>query len=201
MNGSPHKLLKTKMKIEIVRDEVKSLDIDHLKSLSLNANDWQAAGISEYRLYAYLSTFFNKTTILDIGTRTGGSALALSYNPQNTVRSYDLREQGASSIKKDNISWNIGDFMKDTEIDWDNVSIVMIDVDPHDGAQERVMMDWLRDKGWKGIMLHDDIGPGWPDIQLMWDEIPEPKIDVTEIAHMSGTGLVNFGEAHEVAIV
>ena len=201
MNGSPHKLLKTKMKIEIVRDEVKSLDIDHLKALSLNANDWQAAGISEYRLYAYLSTFFNKTTILDIGTRTGGSALALSYNPQNTVRSYDLREQGASSIKKDNISWNIGDFMKDTEIDWDNVSIVMIDVDPHDGAQERVMMDWLRDKGWKGIMLHDDIGPGWPDIQLMWDEIPEPKIDVTEIAHMSGTGLVNFGEAHEVAIV
>tara|TARA_Y100000033_G_scaffold7117_1_gene5950 strand:- start:392 stop:976 length:585 start_codon:yes stop_codon:yes gene_type:complete len=194
-------LLKTKMKIEIVRDEVKSLDIDHLKSLSLNANDWQAAGISEYRLYAYLSTFFNKTTILDIGTRTGGSALALSYNPQNTVRSYDLREQGASSIKKDNISWNIGDFMKDTEIDWDNVSIVMIDVDPHDGAQERVMMDWLRDKGWKGIMLHDDIGPGWPDIQLMWDEIPEEKFDVTDIAHLSGTGLVNFGDAHEINFV
>ncbi len=201
MNGSPHKLLKTKMKIEIVRDEVKSLDIDHLKALSLNANDWQAAGISEYRLYAYLSTFFNKTTILDIGTRTGGSALALSYNPQNTVRSYDLREQGASSIKKDNISWNIGDFMKDTEIDWDNVSIVMIDVDPHDGAQERVMMDWLRDKGWKGIMLHDDIGPGWPDIQLMWDEIPEEKFDVTDIAHLSGTGLVNFGDAHEINFV
>tara|TARA_A100001234_G_scaffold187384_1_gene171991 strand:+ start:323 stop:907 length:585 start_codon:yes stop_codon:yes gene_type:complete len=194
-------LLKTKMKIEIVRDEVKSLDIDHLKALSLNANDWQAAGISEYRLYAYLSTFFNKTTILDIGTRTGGSALALSYNPQNTVRSYDLREQGASSIKKDNISWNIGDFMKDTEIDWDNVSIVMIDVDPHDGAQERVMMDWLRDKGWKGIMLHDDIGPGWPDIQLMWDEIPEEKFDVTDIAHLSGTGLVNFGDAHEINFV
>ena len=88
------------MKIDIVRDEVKSLDIDHLKALSLNPNDWQAAGVSEYRLYAYLSTFFNKTTILDIGTRTGGSALALSYNPQNTVRSYDLVEQGASTIKK-----------------------------------------------------------------------------------------------------
>lgn len=91
--------------------------------------------------------------------------------------------------------------MEDEDIDWDNVSIVMIDVDPHDGVQERVMMDWLRDRGWKGIMLHDDIGPVWPDIQLMWDEIPEPKIDVTEIAHMSGTGLVNFGEVHEVAIV
>ena len=42
------------MKIDIVRDEVKSLDIDHLKALSLNPNDWQAAGVSEYRLYACL---------------------------------------------------------------------------------------------------------------------------------------------------
>ena len=107
-------------------------------------------------------------------------------------------EQGASSIEKENITWNIGDFMQDEEIDWDNVSIVMIDVDPHDGSQERVMMDWLREKGWKGILMHDDIGPGWPDIQLMWDEIPEEKFDVTEIAHMSGTGIVNFGDAHEI---
>ena len=60
--------------------------------------------------------------------------LALSYNPQNTVRSYDLVEQGASTIKKDNLSFFIGNFMEDEDIDWDNVSIVMIDVDPHDGV-------------------------------------------------------------------
>ncbi len=192
----------TKKKIEINKEDVKALDVSHLRDLSLNSNDWLPAGQSEYRFYAYMSTWFNNTTILDIGTRTGGSALALSYNPTNKVRSYDLVEQGASQgIKKDNIKWNIGDFMEDEDIDWDNVSIVMIDVDPHDGSQERVMMDWLREKGWKGILMHDDIGPGWPDIQLMWDEIPEEKFDVTEIAHMSGTGLVNFGEAHEVAIV
>ena len=189
------------MKIEIVKDHVKELDIGHLRDISLNRNDWLPAGQSEYRFYAYMSTWFNKTTILDIGTRTGGSALALSYNPTNQVRSYDLIEQGASVIKKDNITWNIGDFMEDEDIDWDNVSIVMIDVDPHDGSQERVMMDWLREKGWKGILMHDDIGPGWPDIQLMWDEIPEEKFDVTEIAHMSGTGIVNFGNAHEITIV
>jgi len=189
------------MKIEIVKDHVKELDVSHLRDISLNQNDWLPAGQSEYRFYAYMSTWFNKTTILDIGTRTGGSALALSYNPTNKVRSYDLIEQGASVIKKDNITWNIGDFMEDEEIDWDNVSIVMIDVDPHDGSQERVMMDWLREKGWKGILMHDDIGPGWPDIQLMWDEIPEEKFDVTEIAHMSGTGIVNFGNAHEITIV
>ena len=192
----------TKKKIEINKEDVKALDVSHLRDLSLNSNDWLPAGQSEYRFYAYMSTWFNNTTILDIGTRTGGSALALSYNPTNKVRSYDLVEQGASQgIKKDNIKWNIGDFMEDEDIDWDNVSIVMIDVDPHDGSQERVMMDWLREKGWKGILMHDDIGPGWPDIQLMWDEIPEEKFDVTEIAHMSGTGIVNFGDAHEIDFV
>jgi hypothetical protein len=189
------------MKIEIVKDQVKELDISHLRDISLNPNDWLPSGQSEYRLYAYLSTFFNKSTILDIGTRTGGSALALSYNPTNQVISYDLVEQGASSIKKDNITWNIKNFMEDETLDWDNIPIVMIDVDPHDGAQERVMMDWLREKEWKGILIHDDIGPGWPDIRLMWDEIPEEKFDVTEIAHMSGTGIVNFGNAHEITIV
>lgn len=192
----------TKKKIEINKEDVKALDVSHLRDLSLNSNDWLPAGQSEYRFYAYMSTWFNNTTILDIGTRTGGSALALSYNPTNKVRSYDLVEQGASQgIKKDNIKWNIGDFMEDEDIDWDNVSIVMIDVDPHDGSQERVMMDWLREKGWKGILMHDDIGPGWPDIQLMWDEIPEEKFDVTEIAHMSGTGIVNFGDGHEITFV
>ena len=189
------------MKIEIVKEEVKNLDVEHLRSISLNPDDWQPAGVSEYRLYAYLSTFFKNSTILDIGTRTGGSAVALSYNPTNQVISYDLLEQGASNIKKDNITWKIQDFMEDETLDWDNIPIVMIDVDPHDGAQERVMMDWLREKEWKGILIHDDIGPGWPDIQLMWDEIPEEKFDVTEIAHLSGTGIVNFGNANEISIV
>lgn len=189
------------MKIQIVKKDVKELDISHLRDMSLNQNDWLPAGQSEYRLYAYLSTFFHKKTILDVGTRTGGSALALSYNPTNQVISYDLVEQGASSIEKDNITWKIMNFMEDDTLDWDNIPIVMIDVDPHDGAQERVMMDWLRDKGWKGVLIHDDIGPDWPDIQLMWDEIPEEKFDVTDIAHMSGTGIVNFGNAHEISIV
>ena len=86
----------TKKKIEINKEDVKALDVSHLRDLSLNSNDWLPAGQSEYRFYAYMSTWFNNTTILDIGTRTGGSALALSYNPTNKVRSYDLVEQGAS---------------------------------------------------------------------------------------------------------
>ena len=142
---------------------------------------------------------FNNTTILDVGTRTGGSALALSYNEKNNVISYDLVEQGASSgIKKDNVEFKIQDFREDDTLDYDNISIIMIDVDPHDGTAEEEMFEYLEEKGWKGLVLLDDIGPQWPEIEDFWNRITYPKINVTEVGHMSGTGLVNFDEKHSI---
>ena len=75
----------TEKTIKLDKDAIKSLDVSHLAEQSLNKNDWLTAGQSEYRLYAWLSTQLNNTTILDVGTRTGGSALALSYNETNKV--------------------------------------------------------------------------------------------------------------------
>ena len=113
--------------------------------------------------------------------------------------SYDLQEQGASSgINKDNIQFNIKDFRDDETLDFDNISIIMLDVDPHDGVQEEEMFEWLEDKGWKGLVLLDDIGPQWPEIEDFWNRITYPKINVTEVGHMSGTGLVNFDEKHSI---
>ena len=188
----------TKKTIKINKEDVQNLDNSALEAISLNPNDWLSAGQSEYRLYGYLSTFFNQSYILDVGTRNGGSALALSYNETNKVISYDLVEQGASQIEKDNITFKIQDFREDETLEWDKISIIMIDVDPHDGVQEVEMMEFLEEKGWKGILLLDDIGPAWPEVQDMWDAIEEPKIDVTEVGHMSGTGLVNFGSKHVI---
>jgi len=184
--------------IVIRKSEIQNLDVSALENASLNPNDWLSAGQSEYRLYAYLSTCFNDSVILDVGTRVGGSALALSYNENNRVISYDLVEQGASKIVKDNIEFKIQDFREDETLNYDEISIIMIDVDPHDGVQEVEMMEFLNDKEWKGIILLDDIGPAWPEVQDMWDAIEDPKIDVTEVGHMSGTGLVNFGSKHTV---
>jgi hypothetical protein len=188
------------MQIEITKEKVESMNVDFLRNLSLNPQDWDEPGKSEYKLYSHLSSLFNNTTILDIGTRTGGSALALSYNENNKVISYDLIEQGVSSIKKSNIIWKITDFMNDADIDLSNVSIIMIDVDPHDGTQERVMMDWLKSKNWKGILILDDIGPEWPEIQKFWNEIEEEKIDATAIGHASGTGIINFGNKNKIIL-
>ena len=108
----------TEKTIKLDKDAIKSLDVSHLAEQSLNKNDWLTAGQSEYRLYAWLSTQFNNTTILDVGTRTGGSALALSYNEKNNVISYDLVEQGASSgISKSNVEFKIQDFRNDDTLD------------------------------------------------------------------------------------
>ena len=190
----------TEKTIKLDKDAIKSLDISHLAEQSLNKNDWLTAGQSEYRLYAWLSTQFNNTTILDAGTRTGGSALALSYNETNKVISYDLVEQGASSgISKSNVEFKIQDFRNDDTLDFDNISIIMIDVDPHDGSAEEEMFEFLEEKGWKGIVLLDDIGPQWPEIEDFWNRITFSKINVTEVGHMSGTGLVNFDEKHSVS--
>ena len=189
----------SKKTIKLDKDAIKTLDVSHLAEQSLNKNDWLTAGQSEYRLYAWLSTQFNNTPILDVGTRTGGSALALSYNNKNKVISYDLVEQGASSgIKKDNVEFKIQDFREDDTLDYDNISIIMIDVDPHDGTAEEEMFEYLEDKGWKGLVLLDDIGPQWPEIEDFWNRITYPKINVTEIGHMSGTGLVNFDGKHSI---
>lgn len=64
-----------KKTIKIDKDAVRKLDISALESISLNRNDWSLAGQSEYRLYAWLSSQFNNSVILDVGTRTGGSTL------------------------------------------------------------------------------------------------------------------------------
>ena len=189
----------TKKTIQIDKDAIRDLDVSQLESISLNKNDWLSAGQSEYRLYAWLSTQFDKSIILDVGTRTGGSALALSYNENNQVISYDLQEQGASQIKKNNIEFKIQDFREDDSLNWDHVSIIMLDVDPHDGVQEEEMMEFLEDKGWKGILLLDDIGPQWPEVEDLWNRITYPKINVTEVGHLSGTGLVNFDEKHDIS--
>jgi len=188
-----------KRSIGIDKDVVRNLDISHLYNLALNQCDWHEAGQCEYRLYAHLSTFFNNTTILDVGSRTGGSALALSYNEKNHVISYDLQEQGASNIKKDNITWKIQDFRNDDTLDYDRISIIMIDVDPHDGIQEEEMFLFLEEKEWQGLVLLDDIGPQWPEIEDFWNRITFPKLDVSDVGHMSGTGAVSFDSKHALS--
>lgn len=162
-----------------------------------------------YKFYAYISTLINNKTILDVGTRDGLSALSFSYNKKNKVISYDLIEQGASNIKKDNLEFKIMDFRNDESLDYKNISVIMIDVDPHDGIKEIEMMNYLKGIGWKGLLILDDILNNWPAalvgadpaaMNKFWNEIEMEKYDLSNFAHYSGTGLVNFGGKYKLEV-
>jgi predicted O-methyltransferase YrrM len=194
----------------IEKDNVSSVDLSELlKELPHDQDEFTQMGGNPYSFYAYVSSLINNKTILDVGTRRGLSALAFSYNKFNKVISYDLQEQGASNIKKENIEFKIMDFRNDESLDYNNIDIIMIDVDPHDGIQEREMLKFLKDKDWHGILILDDILNNWPvivpganpqEMNNWWNSIEEDKYDVSDVAHFSGTGIVNLGNKYKVTI-
>lgn len=149
------------------------------------------AGREPYKLYAYLSEKFNNSIILDIGSYLGNSAIALSKNKSNTVISYDIIDTDVKKINKKNVIWKTMNFMEDN-IDYSNVKIILIDIEPHDGIEETKMIQFLKEKGWQGILLLDDIHLN-ENMNSFWNNITsENKMDITSFGHFSGTGIVFF---------
>ena len=173
-------------------DEIAKVNLSTLKKKAFKGqvNFDANPGTEAYKLYAYLSKKFNGGVILDIGTRFGNSALCLSHNAKNKVISYNIVEEGASDIVKSNITWKVTDFTKD-KIDYSQVKLILIDVDPHDGSKEKMMLSHLKDRGYKGLILLDDIKKGG-SMQSMWNEITYPKKDITNVGHVSGTGILEI---------
>lgn len=161
------------------------------------------SGQQEYRLYSYLSTLFNDTTILDIGTYNGRSAVALSYNENNKVISYDINNNGIKDVNhkiytKSNIKFKIKNVLDDLNEEFlKDVKIVLIDID-HFYTIEKMMIDKLKELGYDGIILLDDIIHPSPKefeaMQKLWNEIEDEKYDITKYGHWSGTGLINLSK-------
>ena len=54
------------------------------------------------------------------------------------------------------------------------------------------MIEFLLEKGWTGVIILDDIYKGC-QMQDFWNELSIPgwtKIDVSELGHSSGTGIL-----------
>jgi len=198
------------MNIIINKNDV--LDTDFSKIMqyfyySGNSDAWQVdVNVHEtqpYKLYANISNQVNDTLILDIGTKNGNSAIALSNNESNNVISYDLIQWPChTNLNKSNIDLRIGNFMEDSSIDYDKVSIILIDVDPHDGRQEPPMIKFLEEKGWSGIILMDDIDyDTFPDLKTMFSNIPYKKYIFKDVGHFSGTGVFAMGEKYSLEVI
>jgi hypothetical protein len=155
-------------------------------------------GDQEYRLYSYLSTFFDHCLILDIGTLNGRSAVALSHNDNNTVISYNLIDQiqspGHPIYTKPNLLFRVKDVLDDlTPAKVQKLKIVAIDID-HYGDTEQKIIDRLKELNFSGIILLDDIHHPQPELRAamakLWKAQPYPKYDVSMYGHWSGTGLI-----------
>ena len=186
-----------------LRNEVLSQYDKHLNDgLAEHYHRGAIGGFGQYNVLSHLSTYFNNDIIIDYGTGVEGvSARALAYNETNMVYSYDIEfsENAAAHFKNfNNIVYEIFDPIKspsDQELLLSS-SLIALDVDPHDGVQEREICDFLIDNKWDGIMVCDDIniGPHGGMVDF-WESIDELKYDITSTtyAHYTGTGIVCFG--------
>ena len=160
------------------------------------------SGKQEYRLYSYLTTFFNNTIILDLGTSHGTSAVALSHNINNNVISYDIvnyiNNKNHLIYTKDNIELRIKNILDDLTIEFlSNIKIIMIDID-HYGEIEKQIIDKLYKLNYSGIILLDDVF-NHPDkiintsMNQLWNNLSfenSKKYNITKYGHWSGTGII-----------
>lgn len=180
-------------KITIVKNDVLKLDISELKNSQSSWKEWNTVPGEHFKLCAYLSTKFSKNILIDAGTSFGNSAIALSYNTKNTVRTYDVAFNDFESFKE---RGNIIAVQKD--INTEDIDIllssplIMLDIDPHDGKQELVFSNLLKEIGYEGYVICDDIHLNSP-MNIWWNSIEQTKYDITDIGHHHGTGLICFG--------
>lgn len=175
----------------IDKTKVSNTNIDFLKQFEHEATCIMQPG-EHYKLLTYLSHWFHNSIILDIGTCTGHSCLALANNPTNKVITYDINSFNDFRIlMNSNITFVQENalFINSSEIR--NADLILLDISPHDGLQEQLFYNKLVEKKYKGFLLCDDIFYS-SGMREWWDSIDLPKYDLTEIGHSSGTGLVNF---------
>jgi len=171
-------------------DEVAKLDISSLTdkvSPQMQPFFFGEPGREIYRLLAYFSTKFEGSILTDIGTAYGDSALALSFNANNKINTFDIVEQ--ITLKKDNVN-----FIKDDPIN--NKDLILsspfLYVDTvHDGSYEYDLYNFLVEIGYKGYVLFDDIHLN-ANITYFFNSLEIEKYDLTAIGHWTGTGMIVF---------
>lgn len=156
-------------------------------------------GNEHYRMLAEISHQLpDGAVISDIGTYYGASALALSSNPKVNVTTYDINvciptyRDILTPIHKHNIRQKV----MSGQLDIANISkahVVCLDIDPHDGIEEIKFFKLLEEHKFRGILLCDDIFLN-EGMTSFWEYIPKhyKKVDITHIAHYTGTGAVIF---------
>ena len=92
------------------------------------------------------------------------------------------------------------DINNETEEVLKSAKIILLDIDPHDGIQEKKFTDYLKKINYQGYVLCDDIFLN-EGMKNWWESLDVEKYDVTEIGHMTGTGIINFYKNGDFEII
>jgi len=183
-------------------------------------------GKEHYKLLCCISEQIKSGIIVDIGTHNGNSAVSLGYSMFNNndvkIYSFDIKNLLMPSCKEffDTYSVNyslenifeehVREKYKDVLL---SSKLIMVDIDPHDGILEYEIYKWLEEHNYQGFILYDDIflkkghvannyNKTVNDMITFWNKIPEKnRINLTDIGHWSGTGLVSFNFEKNIFIM
>ena len=157
-------------------------------------------GKEHFRLLAYLSSLYQHSTILNIHTNGGYESLALSYQPTNTVLSFNTPSQvkNPAILTRPNIRFHPDNLLSpEVREKWRetilSAAFIFVDIEPHNGEVEYEFYTYLCDIGYKGFVLFDDIWYFKSMRNEFWAKIPDSrKYDLSEVGHWSGCGAVSF---------
>jgi len=127
----------------ITKNNISAISLEQFQSVSnIDQSEFhQEPGQQHYKLLAYLSTLFNNTHIIDIGTHRCATSTALSYNKSNTIYTFDIEnriiDDGNSPKSNPNIVFNyVNIFEHSVREEWKerilNCPLIFLDIDPHD---------------------------------------------------------------------
>jgi hypothetical protein len=177
------------------KEKIEKIDLSELGTFITNQEHrgyfLYNAGLEHYKLLAHISTLYTGKTLIDIGTNRGCSSLALSYNTDNIVESFDLFELKELNYLPTNVNYIIDNILSDKYEELVKQSpFIMLDT-YHDGVFEREFYKFLQSINWKGMLLLDDILLNDP-MKEFWNDITEEKYDISDVGHITGTGIVIF---------
>jgi len=175
-------------KKEILNQNLNFFDFD------LEAFSYLKHEKEHYRLLTYISKSTENIIIIDAGTSHGHSCLALAQNPRNKVITYDIKNKNFPFFNEyKNIKFKQLDINKERSDIIKSAKVILLDIDPHDGVQEKLFTDYLKQMDYKGYVFCDDIHLNH-NMENWWQSVKIEKYDITDIGHFSGTGLINFNQ-------
>jgi hypothetical protein len=183
-------------------ENILQLNLKKFGNIVLGNDFFKNPGDQHYRLLAYFSTLFDKINIIEIGTHLGESAVALSYNDNNTIYTFDIIDKTSEDKKnRSNVKYIIDDIMTNDESrnKWKDLilssAFIFLDVDPHNGSMEYDFYLFLKENNYQGFVICDDIWYFKEMRDNLWYHIDsEYKYDITQFGHWSGSGLVTFNK-------